>query len=399
MKKITKPKKETILKSLIIIGIIAILVSLYIQYGKPYLNELSLERQDQVRIKDLDTLNGIMKDVVSASSTQSIGNSNTIYISIPSDSSTCANLDLPATPDGWSYHCVATSTLNNTNGTGWIPVDVSGKISKLPVDAVNKAETLNYYAYVASSSEYVIAGVLDSRKYLKERAQGDDGVDDIRYEVGANTRLWGDAEGLVIFLPISGIQDSTIYDKSNYNNSTQIINSKERNGNELHFDGKNYILISNSKILEKIGSTDFSYTIITSFKSDVVADQSITEKWIGTSYPFSIRGPYPNIQFALYDGKQNPAIASTKEYSDNKWHQIVAGRDTTNRQLFLFIDGSIVGNKPDDTNEDISNKGPFPVGGRNLVNQNNFTGNIRGFYIYNRILKSQEIKRIYNSSL
>lgn len=190
--------KENILKWLIVIGIIAILASLCVQYVKPYLSELSFEKQDQSRIKDIDTLNGIIKGIISTSKNQSIGKINIIYVSLPSDDPTCANLDLPSTPDGWTYHCSNQTDYQKVDGTGWIPINVSGKINQLPIDPVNSGATLNYYAYVTNSTNgYVITGVLNSNKYSKEKARNDGGIDDIRYETGTALNLWGDAEGLI----------------------------------------------------------------------------------------------------------------------------------------------------------------------------------------------------------
>ncbi|MBP6931554.1 MAG: hypothetical protein KBB62_02420, partial [Candidatus Pacebacteria bacterium] len=187
MKKVSLPNKETALKTLIILGIIAICVSLYIQYGKPYIKELSLEKQDQVRIKDLDTLDGIIKEIASSSATQTMGKENIIYISIPSDDPNCSNLELPSTPDSWSYHCSNLSDYKKTDGSGWIPINFKGKISQLPVDSINNLKTLNYYSYVTNSTnEHVLTSGLSSTKHLIEKAQTDKGIDDIRYETRVN---------------------------------------------------------------------------------------------------------------------------------------------------------------------------------------------------------------------
>lgn len=392
-----KIKKDTVLKTLISLGILAIISSLYVQYGKSYLKEVSFERQDQVRIKDLDTLNNIFKDITLASSTQLLGKNNTIYISIPSDNSTCSNLDLPSVPDGWAYHCSNQADYQKTDGSGWIPVNISGKVKQLPLDPINKAETLNYYAYVASSSEYVVTGALDSKKYWGEKTKSDNGTDDIRYEVGNNLKLWGEAGGLIGYWPIDEGAGSLVSDKSTHNNSAQIQNLQKWEGSTLHFDGNNYVKIIDSKILDKIGQKDFNYSLLVSFKSSVNKDQSITEKWIGNTYPFSIRGPYPGIRFSIYDGKQNPVIASESTYSDFQWHQILAGRDTKNKSIFMYTDGKLIGVSLDDTVNDISNKGSFPIGARNINGSNSFNGYIRGLYIFNRVLNSEEAKRIYSS--
>ena len=164
--------KNKILKILIFIGIITICASLYIQYGQPYLKELSLQKLDQQRIKDLDSLNSILKDISSGPNAQFIGKNKVIYISLPSDDSTCSNLDLPSVPDGWAYHCSKQADYQKTTGTGWIPINVSGKINQLSLDPINNGGMLNYYVYVTGDGEYVITGVLNSKKYLCLQAIG-----------------------------------------------------------------------------------------------------------------------------------------------------------------------------------------------------------------------------------
>jgi len=71
-----KINRGTVLKILIGLGLIAIIISLYMQYGKPYWKELITEKQDRVRINDLSSLNSILKGTLPASS-------KLIYLSLP----------------------------------------------------------------------------------------------------------------------------------------------------------------------------------------------------------------------------------------------------------------------------------------------------------------------------
>ena len=212
-----KMNKSVVLKILIGLGLIAIIISLYMQYGKPYLKELAIEKQDRTRIKDLDSLNNIFKDIFSASSMEPspLGENNVIYISLPSNDPSCANLDLPSLTDGWSYRCSNQNDYQKTNGNGWIPVDftkLSGKsfLKILPADPINSADGFFYYAYIRGDG-FVLTSLLDSDKFLKQSAGSDGGTDLARFEIGSDLALWAKASGLAGYWKINksfnGIDD------------------------------------------------------------------------------------------------------------------------------------------------------------------------------------------------
>ncbi|MEX2032993.1 MAG: hypothetical protein WD889_00330, partial [Candidatus Colwellbacteria bacterium] len=121
----------------------------------------------------------------------SFGSSQTVYLSLPDTSSTCGSWSLPPLPSGWSYQCVASSTLTKVDGTGWLPVDFSSIIggsplSVLPIDPVNASSSDNYYTYVKGGS-WELTSYPESKKYLLLASQ--DGGDSVKYEAGTNKSL------------------------------------------------------------------------------------------------------------------------------------------------------------------------------------------------------------------
>lgn len=50
------------------------------------------------------------------------GTTGDVYVSLPSAQSNCSDLSLPTGP---TYHCVTAANLTKTDGTGWIPVNLS----------------------------------------------------------------------------------------------------------------------------------------------------------------------------------------------------------------------------------------------------------------------------------
>ncbi len=115
------------------------------------------------------------------------------------------------------------------------------------------------------------------------------------------------------------------------------------------------------------------------------ADNEILEKWDQTgSYPFVIR--YLNfnagadagkVRVARYDGSNNPAITSTVNINDNKWHHIALTTTGGNMgTMNLYIDGVKQGTGvTDNTNANTTNTSPLFVGQRGN-NINHFKGEI-----------------------
>ncbi len=497
-----KFNKNTILKIFIGLGVIAIGGSAYIQYGKPYFAELSLEKQDQVRIKDLDTLNNIIKDAIlvpqldSINSPQANNLSTTtlastssstpktsiktfkkiirpkaqgievmalqnllkdegvfadevtgymgpvtikalkdfqikynitkpgeegygvfgpstrvkansliaskietpvvekkkvVYISIPSDDSTCANLDLPSVPDGWIYHCSNQNNYQKTDGTGWIPLNISEYISQLPIDPVNKAETLNYYAYVASSTDYVLTGVLDSKKYLIEKTQNDNGIDNMRYEIGSNLKLWADAEGLVGYWPMNEGSGYVIHDISNKNINGEIVNiptwTSVINENWLKFDGNNtYVDIKKGTVYP---TTRIEFLVrIGEKKGTIISSLTyVPEKTGHDGYNITIT-PENKISAVMYAKSMSPKVfLLSQTLSSNSTHSIkILFSNTDNR---MYVDNILIsrdnsnldfGKTPNvtDTNIGRYNYSPDPL--------TYFDGEIKNLKIFNTTL-------------
>ncbi len=196
-------KKETFLKILIAIGVVAIIVSAYIRFAAPYLHELSLQKLDVQRISALDSLNTSLQDAFKTNPKASFGKANTIYISLPSNDPICADLNLPSVPDGWAYHCVATPNLQNVDGTGWLPVNISSAPA-LPIDPINNPDTLNYYAFVVSKdTRYLLATTIDSKKHLIENMNAKTSNDPFLYEIGTDTSLISSIKQRIGYWPMN----------------------------------------------------------------------------------------------------------------------------------------------------------------------------------------------------
>ncbi len=122
-----------------------------------------------------------------------------IYVSLPDPAATssagdqCQGLGLTLLPSPYQYHCAATSTYRLTDGSGWIPVDLSQlsaspPISAWPVDPVNTSSTGQFYTYQTDGTTYELTSALESQKYAP-LSSNDGGAYTDLYEAGTNKTL------------------------------------------------------------------------------------------------------------------------------------------------------------------------------------------------------------------
>ncbi len=151
----------TLIELLVVIGILAALATVAVLVLNPA--DLIKQSRDSTRMSDIASLKFSLAVYLRESA--SLGTSGVTYISIPAANSNCSDLGLPS----GSWHCVASSTLKNTDGTGWIPINLGSlsfgsPLSILPVDPNNTTPT-SYYTYSTDGSGFVITAVSESTKY------------------------------------------------------------------------------------------------------------------------------------------------------------------------------------------------------------------------------------------
>jgi hypothetical protein len=164
-----------------------------------------------------------------------LGNASTVYVSIPDQTATsslgdqCQGLSLPSLPASYSYHCPASSTYRNIDGTGWLPVKFSSMsqgspLGQLPIDPVNQSSTRNYDTYTTNGSQYELTTALESSKYKlggsNDSIGNDGGTLAGTYERGTKLGLepldYGDSS-LVGYWTFDEGTGSTTYDYSGQN--------------------------------------------------------------------------------------------------------------------------------------------------------------------------------------
>ncbi len=178
----------TLIELLIVIGILAILATVVVLVLNPA--QLFAQARDSRRVSDLQTLNSALKFISLQGLSE--GTANTVYVSIPDSSATCANLGLPTLPAGYTYACATSANFRKVDGTGWIPVNFAAlstgsPLATLPIDPINTTSTGNYYTYVTGGS-WRLAAAVESDNYSLN-AISDGGRDMNRVEQGTNYSL------------------------------------------------------------------------------------------------------------------------------------------------------------------------------------------------------------------
>src|ERR1035437_2333444 len=185
----------TLIELLVVIAILAVLAVVVVLTLNPA--GLLQEARDSNRISDMATINSALGLSLADNASESLGSANTVYVSVPDTSTTCANLGLPTLPSGYSYHCstAATSTYRRTDGTGWIPVNLSANtfgssMAQLPQDPVNVTSSRLYYTYETDGlGRYEATTPFESSKYklggTSDQISGDGGTLASVYEKGS----------------------------------------------------------------------------------------------------------------------------------------------------------------------------------------------------------------------
>ena len=184
-----KSKGFTLVEMLIVIGVLAVLVTVVVTVLNPI--EFLKKGRDSRRMIDLQSLNKAL--AFARFDNISTGTSSVVYVSIPDTSATCANLGLPALPGGWSYNCSTEANYRKPDGTGWVPVNFSSlttvpnPLNILPIDPTNTTSTGLYYTYVKGSWE--LTALLEATSYQTKYASLDNGASIISYEIGNQLKI------------------------------------------------------------------------------------------------------------------------------------------------------------------------------------------------------------------
>jgi prepilin-type N-terminal cleavage/methylation domain-containing protein len=402
-------KGFTLIELLVVIGIIAILFVVVIFAINPAV--LLEQARDSSRMSDMTVLNNNVKFASEAGVGYgiSLGSPNTVYVSIPDPVATstagdqCQGLGLNTLPSGWAYHCAASSTYRNVNGTGWVPINFTtlpggSPSGALPVDPVNQTSTFLYYTYVTdTSSEYQLYAHFESPSYqVQETTAGTPGIDPETYKLGTNVNIAPFAGGLAADWPMNEGSGAMIYDQSGdgYNgtiNGATWITSGCAAGSTscLSFNGTSNYVTAAAGIVSNPALTVCSWVWMTS------TGNSLLEQIIGDGDTSELLNSGDLVMGLSNDGSTG-INTQGRSVAFDSWHYLCGTRNS-NVSTNLYIDGSLA----------VSwNGGGFRTSGQGTTigaysasptYVEFMYGNISGIRVYNRVLSSQEIQSLYSA--
>ena len=405
MYQIRKEESFTLIELLVVIGILAILTAAVIIILNPA--EYLKQTRDVTRMNDLGSINQAL-NVLESQGVTNFGLANTVYVSIPNADATCATLGLPTLPTGWYYHCAPTSTLQNVNGTGWIPVDFSSSptlsFSNLPIDPINSTSTGEYYTYVTGGS-WELTSLMESNKY-QLRQSSDGGIDPAQYEVGSNKTLSPFAHGLIGYWKFSSNGSDSITGISGTVNGGTTYIAGKGGGQAANFNGSSGYVDTNRN-LYWLNTSSFSMSLWINPQASV--DEGVFGKSSLNScvscWEWDVHYNSNNsIYFRYLDASGNGSISISTVASSvpiSQWTYVVFTYDPVNHGI-IYINGSN-SNSVDGGNHAAfvgQNGHSFLIGNAYWSAGANkyFNGYISDLRFYSKALSASEVQDIYNST-
>jgi prepilin-type N-terminal cleavage/methylation domain-containing protein len=407
----------TLIELLIVIAIIAILSIVVVFVLNPA--ELLRQSRDSNRISDMATLTTAL-GIYAAQSGSSLGQANTVYVSIadPAATSTagdqCQGLGLIALPGGYSYQCGSSSTYRKVNGTGWVPINFTNlaggsPIGQLPIDPAQSSSSRFYFTYATNGSQYELTANLESQKYKltgsNDQVVGDGGTLASVYERGNKLGLepldYGDSS-LIGYWPLDEGTGTVAYDYAG-TNATGSWNGTATGTNGYYSVGKIGSFAGafdglSTYIINTATSSVFNLTTGVTMVAWVKLNASSTDEKVISKRPSYVLTIYNNnipeteifIASTSYDTR---SAGGGTTLANGKWYQVAGTYDGATIKTYVngALDRQVAAPGSMDIVSNALNIGKTADGVANY-----FNGLIDDARVYNRALSAAEIAALYS---
>lgn len=397
-------KSFTLVELLIVIGILAVLTAAVVIAINP--GELLKQGRDSQRMQDLASIDKALSVLEVLDPSIDLGTASTVYVSVPDSSATCANLGLPSLPSGWSYGCVASSTLYDTDGTGWIPVNFASSpslaFSRLSIDPTNTTSTGNYYTYTPGGS-WELTGLMEATKE-NLAAIYDGGMFPGLYQKGSHINLTPGTRdrGLVGYWTFEEGSGTSVLDRSGNGNTgtwggtgTHYVAGKVgQYAGGFDGTGPNDYVNASGDVLKLTRQVSIAAWVNpTSWTQYLNIAGYNNPGTIG--YSFQIRSAACPAGIYLMAAIPTGTAAGPASVSCDSWHHIVATYDGAS--IKIYLDGDYQNSTSDSDAMTYNSSLPFAIGGDSSRGRwlDGFMDDVR---VYNRALSAGEIKAIYDAT-
>ena len=410
-------KSFTLIELLVVLALVAILSVVVVITLNPA--ELIKQARDSNRLSDLSTINTALNLFSADVASGFMGTSTVVYVSIPSASPTCSGLGLPTLPSTYTYNCVTSAVLRNTNGTGWIPVNFqrissNSPISQLPIDPINTTSTRLYYTYITGGSWELNASIEATKNKLGgsgDLVSRDGGSAPSQYEAGNNLNLSpiesGDSS-LVGYWNFEEGPNTTSTDRSGYgNHGTWYGTSTQgehyvagRVGNYAgYFNGTNdSIGVLNAPLLTTQGT--LSAVVNASgwgAQYDSIIFKSSSLGWSGINYVLFRNGGNPYFIGSINNGTNNLGGSGPQSTSVSlgEWNYLVFTWDGGVARF--YVNGTQT-SQVNWTYAAGNTSNNMAIGRSDEGSTYAFFGKIDDIRIYDRALSAAEVLSLYNAT-
>jgi prepilin-type N-terminal cleavage/methylation domain-containing protein len=420
----------TLIELLVVIAIIAILSVVVVLSLNP--SEMLRRSRDSNRLSDMTTLSTAIShyqtDQSIVSGAGSLGNANTVYVSLPDPAATtsagsnCSSLGLLTLPAGYTYQCSSPQSFRKTNGQGWIPVNFSSittgsPLGQLPIDPINSSSSRLYYTYTTNGTQFETTAVMESANYglggANDQISNDGGTLASVYEKGSKLGLepldYGDPSlvGLWTFDEGTG---TTAYDYSGNNASGSwggsgthwAIGRIGGYAGQFASTTGDYTEASNTSILTPTTAGSVSAWVDQAVAFDITTFPTVLNVGNyggslngyriyhqGTGSPGTLLTTFP-LQAEVSDSSGHNA-ATFSNLSVGIWYFLAMTWDSSN--IRSYINGAL-SNTAAQTHSS-SPYGPLTIGNGYAGGSNALTGYIDDVRIYNRALSAAQIAAMY----
>jgi prepilin-type N-terminal cleavage/methylation domain-containing protein len=407
----------TLIELLVVITIITILMVVVVLTLNPA--QLLAQSRDASRLSDMQTLNSALdfyRNDQGGSASFALGSSSTLYVSIPDPLATstsgdqCQGLGLPALPSGWTYHCPSASAAKNTNGQGWIPVDLrnisSGSpLGSLPIDPSNQTSTWYYYTYATNGLQFQLYSHFESSKDIPDEAKTA-GYDPASYKMGTNVNIAPFAGGMTGYWPMNEGTGATTADYSGYGN-TGTLEGGTMWGNStlgphsLVFDGSTgYVQLMNNLSSTMVSPNGFT---LCAWVDPNPGSPTTTS---GNYYEIMGNPPFGTYLWTWPSSPNNFGTAIAEGYSSeamgpqvigpNASYEVCAVQSPTG-YASIYVNGQLDGPANQSTGP-VQSPPTYPQENIGATQGENFFNGSIGFVrIYERMLTPQEIAGLYQN--
>lgn len=417
----------TLIELLVVVAIIAIIAVVVVIVLNPA--ELLRQSRDADRITDMDTLAhalSLYQTDQGGATTYTMGNASSVYISIPDPNATtsagtnCASLGLPALPSGYVYHCAGPNYYRASNGTGWIPVNLSlissgSPLGSLPVDPTNTSSTGLYYVYYASGNQFEVTSLFESSKYKTQYAQAP--LDPNYPEVDARgsslsvSPLYSPT-GLVGYWGLDEGAGAVTLDQSGNGDTGTLINNPTWTGGKvnkaLSFNGTNqYTTVPDVSSLRLTGSWTISawvnFNVLPTANNTFVIVQK-NDSSDETNYAIVLDNGdecgIPGVGWIVYFSNISTGVCDEQlsSVNTNTWYDVTGVWDASSQNLYLYINGQFIKSFNSGGVFPVTDGGfPLGIGASTHYGNNEMSGTVDDVRVYNRAFSAAEALALYNA--